>query len=199
MTVATFRFASIGTGDPRRFFKEGDSPRPEDQGSAARSGSRSRLDTTTPKDRSANGTSAFWNIDRFVLCGDKTQDGAELLTFPAVAPLSFAPSVVPDTSRAVPYPAIATVTIHAANHGTNVVEFANSTSEYLQPTQAVDPAAGRDKSGQRRKAGFDGGHRVSTRRFLFSIKSGHCPTPLPATAGCLPWLRFKRPMLSPRN
>lgn len=57
-----------------------------------------------------------------MLCGDKTEDGEETLHFPAVTPLPFAPSVVPDTSRAVPYPATATVTIHGVPNGTYAVE-----------------------------------------------------------------------------
>jgi len=82
----------------------------------------------------------FLEIDRFVLCGDKTEDGEETLHFPAVTPLPFAPSVVPDTSRAVPYPATATVTIHGVPNGTYAVEFTDPASVMLAEIVSLDPS-----------------------------------------------------------
>lgn len=105
----------------------------------------------------------FLEIDRFVLCGDKTEDGEETLHFPAVTPLPFAPSVVPDTSRAVPYPATATVTIHGVPYGTYAVEFTDSRSAMLAEIVGLDPSGRVQLSGNgkgavqlRSKGHFDG-------------------------------------------
>jgi hypothetical protein len=105
----------------------------------------------------------FLEIDRFVLCGDKTEDGEETLHFPAVTPLPFAPSVVPDTSRAVPYPASATVTIHGVPYGTYAVEFTDPASAMLAEIVGLDPSGRVQLSGNgqgavqlRSKGHFDG-------------------------------------------
>jgi len=105
----------------------------------------------------------FLEIDRFVLCGDKTEDGEETLHFPAVTPLPFAPSVVPDTSRAVPYPATATVTIHGVPNGTYAVEFTDPASAMLAEIVGLDPSGRVQLSGNgqatvqlRSKGPFDG-------------------------------------------
>jgi len=105
----------------------------------------------------------FLEIDRFVLCGDKTEDGEETLHFPAVTPLPFAPSVVPDTSRAVPYPASATITIHGVPYGTYVVDFTDPSRATLAEIVGLDPSGRVQLSGSgqatvqlRSKGQFDG-------------------------------------------
>jgi hypothetical protein len=105
----------------------------------------------------------FLEIDHFVLCGDKTEDGEETLHFPAVTPLPFAPSVVPDTSRAVPYPATATVTIHGVPYGTYAVELTDPAGGMLAEIVGLDPSGRVQLSGNgqatvqlRSKGQFDG-------------------------------------------
>jgi hypothetical protein len=105
----------------------------------------------------------FLEIDHFVLCGDQTEDGEETLHFPAVTPLPFAPSVVPDTSRAVPYPATATVTIHGVPYGTYAVELTDPAGGMLAEIVGLDPSGRVQLSGNgqatvqlRSKGQFDG-------------------------------------------
>jgi hypothetical protein len=82
----------------------------------------------------------FLEIDRFVLSGDKTEDGTETLLLPGVTPLEFAPSVVPETSRVVPYAATATITIHGESYGTYVVDFADPWGGSLAEIVGLDPS-----------------------------------------------------------